>query len=118
MVFELNAFFILQRAVKINKEYVTETMCGPRCLKYLHAGHSQRKFANPCPGILGCDFSFTIAQISRDHFMVTLPAVPLLPHFIPGGWLSSGFTLLSNQIMLLEVPGPVSSGDECRDVQR
>lgn len=54
------------------------------------------------------------------HFM--LPAVPLLPHLFPRGWqfnmLSSGFSLLSNQIKLLEVLGLVSAGDKCRDVQR
>lgn len=95
-------------------------MCGPTCLKYLKLALFRESL--PTPGRLGCDFCFAIAQLSSDHFVVMLPAVPLLPHFFPEtgklNTLHSGFSLLSNRIMLLEGLGLVSSGDKCRDVQR
>lgn len=57
-------------------------MCGPTCLKYLKLALFRESL--PTPGRLGCDFCFAIAQLSSDHFVVMLPAVPLLPHFFPG----------------------------------
>lgn len=44
-----NAFYICKGLFKKReREYATETICGPQSLEYVMADYSRKKFANPC----------------------------------------------------------------------